>query len=214
MEYFSNNILRLSKDFSVTFMESILGLMIAFLVAQILFFLGYISKSFYDFIYPIIVSLQVIPLVTLAPFFIILLGVNMESKIAMAALISFFPIYVNMINGFQNLPSALKNLLHILNASDLQSLRLLMPVIYPAMFSGLKIAATLAIIGSIVSEFTGAKEGLGKNLYVSALQLEPELLVCSLILSAVAGHLLFFLIRLIEMKLGYWYLDEKKNSVR
>lgn len=203
--YIIENPQRLLKDFFTTGIESVLGLLFAFVLAFTFFLVGKFIPILYDTFHPIIIAFQVVPLVTLAPFFLILFGVGLESKVAMAALISFFPIYLSLVAGFRNMPREFLDLLNVLNASKKNMIKALLPLTYPSLFSGIRVASTLAIIGAIVSEFTGAREGLGKNLFVSALQLEPELLMSSLFLSAFLGHLLFFLINRLERKFGFWY---------
>lgn len=76
----------------------------------------------------------------------------------------------------------------------------------PNIMTGLKIAATLAVIGAIVAEFNGAEIGLGKNLFLAAKRLEPELMMSSLFLSSLLGGLMYFIIYLIEHRFGKWYL--------
>ncbi len=78
----------------------------------------------------------------------------------------------------------------------------------PSIIAGLKISATLAVIGAIVAEFNGADLGLGKNLYLSAKRLEPELMMTSLILSTIIGFLLFYIVKIIEVLKGEWYHEK------
>ena len=74
--------------------------------------------------------------------------------------------------------------------------------------TGLKISATLSVIGAIVAEFSGAEKGIGRNLFISAVRLEPELMVASLLMSTTIGFILFGIIILIEQKIGFWYLKK------
>ena len=80
------------------------------------------------------------------------------------------------------------------------------PLSIPNIMAGLKVAAALSVIGAIVGEFNGTKIGLGKNLFLAAKRLEPELMMSSLILSTILGGLMFLVIYLIELKIGKWYL--------
>src|SRR5690606_37333661 len=129
-----------------------------------------------DFVLPIMVTSQVIPLIVLAPFFIILMGIGLGSKIAMAALMCFFPIFVNFAQGFKAINPNIHELMHIYNADTWTRIRqVYFPLSMPSIMAGLKISATLAVIGAIVAEFAGAEVGLGRNLFISALRLEPEM---------------------------------------
>jgi NitT/TauT family transport system permease protein len=97
--------------------------------------------------------------------------------------------------------------MYIYNASKTQIIyRVYFPLSTPHIISGLKIAATLAVIGAIVAEFNGTEIGLGKNLFLAAKRLEPELMMSSLILSSVLGGSLYALIYFLELRIGKWYL--------
>ncbi len=147
-----------------------------------------------------------VPLIVLAPFFIILLGLGIASKVAMSALLCFFPVFVNFAQGYQGISSNIHDLLVINNAGKWASIRrVYFPLSLPSIFAGLKVSTTLSVIGAIVAEFTGAESGLGKNLFLAAKRLEPELMMTSLLLSAVLGGSMFLLIRLLEQRIGYWY---------
>jgi NitT/TauT family transport system permease protein len=158
-----------------------------------------------DFVLPIMVASQVIPLIVLAPFFIILLGIGLESKIAMAALMCFFPIFLNFAQGYKSISQDVHELLHIYNANILSRIKnVYFPLAMPNIMTGLKISSTLAVIGAIVAEFTGATQGLGKNLFLSAIRLEPDLMMSSLVLSTLLGAVIFGSIYLIEKRLTRW----------
>ncbi|QYO65280.1 ABC transporter permease [Leptolyngbya sp. 7M] len=161
-----------------------------------------------DFVLPLMVTSQVIPLIVLAPFFIILLGIGMTSKIAMAAVISFFPIFVNFAHGYKSISSNIHELMHIYDASTRFKIwNVYFPLSAGSILAGLKVSATLAAIGAIVAEFTGAEVGLGKNLFISAIRLEPDLMMTSLILSTLIGLTLFTSILLIERSFLGWNKD-------
>lgn len=98
-------------------------------------------------------------------------------------------------------------MMFIYGATTTQKIRhMYFPLALPNIMSGLKIATTLAVIGAIVAEFNGADVGLGKNLFLAAKRLEPELMMTSLILSSLLGGGLYISIVLIEKKIGKWYL--------
>ena len=92
--------------------------------------------------------------------------------------------------------------MHIYNADTWTCIRnIYFPLSLPSILAGLKISATLSVIGAIVAEFTGAKVGLGKNLFISAIRLEPDLMMSSLILSSLIGLFLFLTMRVLEKRL-------------
>lgn len=204
--YFIDNFSTLLQATWVTFYEAILGLLIATIFSfGTMIFCFYFPKLM-DFILPVMIASQVIPLITLAPLFIILFGAGATATIVMASLLCYFPIFVNFSNGVKHINKNIHELLFIYNATTTQKIQLVyFPLALPYIMTGLKISSTLTVIGAIVAEFSGGQMGLGRNLYLSALRLEPELMMCSLLLSALLGGTMFGFIYFIERKLGNWY---------
>jgi NitT/TauT family transport system permease protein len=158
-----------------------------------------------DYILPIMITSQVIPLIVLAPFFIVLMGIGLSSKIAMAALISFFPIFINFAQGYKSISKNIHELMMVYQAPlKFRIKNVYFPLSMPSILAGLKISANLAVIGAIVAEFSGAENGLGKNLYISAIRLEPELMMSSLFLSMFIGIFFYSLFVIIERRIVRW----------
>jgi NitT/TauT family transport system permease protein len=205
--YFNTNGEMLWEATLTTFYESILGLLIATLFSFVTMVVCFYFPKLMDFVLPIMVTSQVIPLITLAPLFILIFGIGITAKVMMAALLCFFPIFINFATGVKLISKNIKELLFIYNANTTQKIfNVYFPLALPNIMTGLKVSSTLAVIGAIVGEFSGAEIGLGRNLFISALKLEPELMMCSLILSSSIGMSMFWVIQLIETKLGNWYL--------
>jgi NitT/TauT family transport system permease protein len=187
-----------------TVIESSIGLLIAVAFSFGMMILCFYFPKLMDFILPIMVTSQVIPLIVLAPFFIILMGIGISSKIAMAALMCFFPVFVNFAQGYKSISQNIHELMHIYNASTWTRIKTVyFPLSLPSIIAGLKVSATLSVIGAIVAEFSGAEVGLGRNLYISALRLEPEMMMASLFLSALLGIVFYGIIKLIEDKIEW-----------
>lgn len=190
---------------SVTFIEAVLGLLFATIISFSIMIICFYFPKFMEFIMPIMVTSQVIPLIVLAPFFILLFGIGLISKVVMATLIAFFPIFVNFATGVKAIPKELMEFAQINNTPTHKKItNIYFPLSLPNIFAGLKVATTLSVIGAIVAEFTGAKIGLGKNLFLSAKRLEPELMMSSLILSIIVGGFLFLSILILERKTTKW----------
>ncbi len=205
IDYFGENHSALLQATQTTLIEAVAGLLIATFFSFGVMILCFYFPKLMDFVLPIMVTSQVIPLIVLAPFFIILLGIGLESKIAMAALMCFFPVFVNFAQGYKAISQNIHEMMHIYNANTWTRIRqIYFPLSMPSIMAGLKISATLAVIGAIVAEFTGAKVGLGKNLFLSAIRLEPDLMMTSLLLSAILGTFMFGSILLIEKRLTRW----------
>lgn len=206
--YFIENLSNLLLATFTTFYESLMGLIIATLFSFLLMIICFYRPSFLNFIIPIMVSSQVIPIIVFAPFIVLLLGIGVASKIVMASIISFFPIFINFCTGYNSIQKNILELLEIYNADKtFRIFKVYFPLSLQNIFTGLKISSTLAVIGAIVAEFTGAEIGLGKNLFLGSIRLEPELLVNSVVLSALLGGTLFYIVYLLEQYFGKWYID-------
>jgi len=154
---------------------------------------------------PYIVASQSIPVVAIAPLLVIWFGPGRLSKILISALIIFFPVLVNTIVGLRSVPEELRDLMRSLRATRWQTFRLLeVPAALPVLFGGLKVGATLAVIGAVVGEFVGADEGLGflinvaRGLYDTAL-----VFVCLAVLVGMALTL-FGIVALLERRFCSW----------
>jgi NitT/TauT family transport system permease protein len=204
IEYFGQNYIELIHASVTTFIEASAGLLIAVIFSFGVMIICFYFPKLMEYILPIMITSQVIPLIVLAPFFIILLGIGLGSKIAMASIMCFFPIFVNFSQGYKMIKQNIHDLMYIYNADKLTRIRLVyFPLSMPSIIAGLKISATLSVIGAIVAEFAGAEIGLGRNLYISAIRLEPEMMMSSLILSAFLGILFFGTISLIEKQIKW-----------
>jgi NitT/TauT family transport system permease protein len=147
---------------AVTLVEVLSGLALGLVTAMLLGYL--VAKSWFieQFISPLIVASQAVPIVALAPLLVIWFGPGMLSKVLVCALVVFFPVLVNIILGLRSVEPDLVDLMRSLQASRWETLRKLeLPSALPAMLGGLKVGATLSVIGAVVGEFTGADQGLG-----------------------------------------------------
>ncbi|MBI2272266.1 MAG: ABC transporter permease [Bacteroidetes bacterium] len=211
--YFFDNTGMLGTAFRITFIESITGLIIATVSCFLIMIICCFIPALMRFVVSFMVASQVIPLITLAPLFIILFGGGIMAKIMMSALLCFFPIFINMANGIKLIDRNIHELLYVYNATTAQKIRYVyFSLSLPQLMAGLKIAATLATIGAIVAEFNGADAGLGKNLFLAAKRLEPELMMNSLFLAGALGALMYGIVILIENRVGKWYLYPKSNA--
>ena len=206
-QYFVENTSNLLAATWITLIEAVTGLAIATAFSFGVMILCFYKPKLMDFVLPLMVTSQVVPLIVLAPFFIILFGIGLSSKIAMAALMCFFPIFVSFAQGYKAINSNIHELLHIYNAPiKFRIKHVYFPLSISSIMAGLKVSATLAVIGAIVAEFNGAEIGLGKNLYLSAKRLEPDLMMSSLLLSTVLGAVVYLVILTIEKRYGNWYI--------
>lgn len=143
---------------------------------------------------PVLISFQAIPIVAFAPLLGVWLGTGLASKIAMAAIICFFPIVVNTLQAFAAVDREYLELFTLYRARYAVSLkRLLVPASSPAIIAALKISAGLSVVGAIVAEMTGADRGLGYLILNGAYRLETDIMFVAMLLSALLGVTFFHL---------------------
>ncbi len=193
----------------VTLKEIIAGFLLAFGVGVTLAFLMFHFPILEQTFYPIVIGSQTIPVFAIAPLLVLWLGYGLPSKVVMAALIVFFPIVVNTLDGLKRADSDAVNLLRILKASQWQILwKVRVPSALPFIFSGCKIGISVSTIGAIIGEWVGSKEGLGYLMLHANAQLQVSLIFASLMYLTILGVGLFYLVVLIER----WSMPWRKFS--
>lgn len=155
--------------------------------------------------YPLVVASQTIPVIVIAPVLVVWFGFGIGPKIAIIALICFFPIAVNSLDGLGTVPAEQRKLIRSLGAGRLRVLSVLeAPTALPYLLSGAKVAAAVAVIGAVFGEWAGADDGLGHLMLVDNARLEvPRLFAAMVWLSAMAIAL-FALLSLIERRIAWW----------
>jgi len=188
-----------------TLIETVLGFGLALLIGVPLAVCVANSRLLNLALYPILVATQSIPKVAIAPIILVWFGLGINSKLALAFLVAFFPVVVDTAAGLHATPSGLLELARSLRASRLQVfMKVQMPAALPFVFAGAKVAITLAVIGAVIGEFVGSVAGLG-NLVLSAnSQLEGPLAWAALLWLSVLGILLFSVVALAERLLMPW----------
>lgn len=156
-------------------------------------------------IYPYLVALQAPPKIVLAPIFITWFGFDQPSKIAIAAVMSFFPMFLNTLTGLASVdPNAVK-LMRSLTASRWQTfIYLLLPNALPIMMAGVKLCWTLAVLGVIVGEFVGASMGIGYLIYAMNFQLDIAGVFSLIILLSAFTVAVYQLIEWLESRIVFW----------
>ncbi len=158
--------------------------------------------------YPLLVASQSIPKVAIAPILLVWFGTGIESKLAMAFVIAFFPAVVDTATGLRSTSPELLELARSLQCSRLQTFfKIQLPSALPSIFSGAKIAVTLAVIGAVIGEFIGSNEGLGNLLLTANSQLNSALVWASLVVLSVLGMLLYGAVVLAEKIMMPWAPD-------
>jgi NitT/TauT family transport system permease protein len=152
----------LARHTGVTLLEVVLGLLAGSIFATVLGYLLAKSRLLEHLLSPFLVASQAVPLVAIAPLLVLWFGPGIFSKILICALIVFFPVLVNTVVGIRAVPPAFYELMNSLRATRGQILRHLeIPAALPVFLGGLRIGATLSVIGAVVGELVGAERGLG-----------------------------------------------------
>jgi len=188
-----------------TFLESVYGFGLAVAIGIPLAVCVANSRILNLTLYPILVATQSVPKVAIAPIILVWFGLGMESKLAIAFLVAFFPIVVDTATGLQATPSGLIELARSLRASPVQVFaKVQFPAALPFIFSGAKVAVTLAVIGAVIGEFVGSVSGLGNLLLTANSQLDSALAWAALVWLSILGILLFGAVALAQRLLMPW----------
>jgi putative hydroxymethylpyrimidine transport system permease protein len=194
----------------VTLVEVLLGLAVAVPLGVLLAVAMHLVRPLRDAAYPLLVASQAIPIVVLAPIFVLAFDYGIGPKVAIVALICFLPVTVNLLDGLRSVPPELLKLMRSLGASRLRSLRSVeLPASLPYLFSGLKIAATVSVIGAVFGEWAGADEGLGRLVLLANNQLETPRVYAGTVLLTLMAVGLFLAVVLAERLVCPWNRKEK-----
>jgi putative hydroxymethylpyrimidine transport system permease protein len=194
----------------VTLVEVVLGLAIAAMAGIALAVAMHLFRPLRDAAYPLLVASQAIPVVVLAPIFVLAFDYGIGPKLAIVALICFFPITVNLLDGLRSTPSDLERLMRSMGASRLRTLRSVeLPASLPYLFSGLKVAATVSVIGAVFGEWAGADEGLGRLVLLGNNQLQTPRVYAGIVILTLMAVALFALVVLAERLACPWNRKEK-----
>jgi NitT/TauT family transport system permease protein len=195
----------LLRNTGVTLMEVLVGLILGVSVATGLGYLLARSRRLERLLSPYIVASQAIPIVAIAPLLVIWLGPGLSSKVLVCALIVFFPVLVNTVVGVRSVPEDLRDLMRSLQATRWQTLKSLeLPAALPIFLGGLRIGATLSVIGAVVGEFVGAKSGLGFMVNVGRGVYDTALVFVAVFTLIALALILYGLVSLLELHLLKW----------
>jgi NitT/TauT family transport system permease protein len=171
------------------------------------------SRRFNEFVMPTIMFFQIVPKVAIAPLFLVWFGVGSTPKILVAFLISFFPIVIDTAVGLRSMSTEMADLARSMGATRLQIFtKFRLPTSLPYLFSGLKVAATLAIAGTVVGEFVGADSGLGYLLLVTNSNLETALMFATIVALTIIGLVFYYIVELLEGLLIPWHVTHRARE--
>jgi NitT/TauT family transport system permease protein len=185
-------------------LSALFGIPAAMLIAS--------SRTMESYVYPLLVFSQSIPKVAIAPLFVVWFGFGMLPKVISAFLLGFFPVVVSGVQGFKSLDPDMRDLARSMRASRWQAFYMVsLPNAMPAIFAGLKVSVTLAVVGAVVGEFVGANSGIGFVLQRSIGNFELPTMFAALVILAMIGILLFWLVDLVERLVVPWHASQRSD---
>ncbi len=189
----------------VTVRETIVGFVLSLFLSLPLAVVIAFTTTLKRLVYPLLLGLQSVPKVALAPLIILWLGIGDWPKIVIVVLVCFFPILVNVVAGFEAAPRPMLDLMRSLLASRYSVFRLVRaPIALPHLFTGCKIAITFAVIGAVIGEFVAAQEGLGYMILMSTAQSRTPLAFAAIILLTMISVVLFYAVEVLERAVINW----------
>lgn len=201
----------LTQHTLVTLLEVLLGMLFGVSFATGLGYLIAKSRLFERLLAPYLVATQAIPIVAIAPLLVIWFGPGMFSKVLICALIVFFPVLVNTVVGVRAVSRDLRDLMRSLRATRGQTLRLLeVPAALPIFLGGLRIGATLSVIGAVVGELTGSDRGLGFLVNVGRGQYDTALVFVAVFTLVMLALALYGMVTWMEGRFLRWQEWQKK----
>ena len=197
----------------VTTREIIAGYLVAIVVSiPLALWIAY-SRFMENTLYPVIVFLQIIPKIAVAPLFIIWFGFGFTPKLLVVFLLSFFPIVVSSIAGFKSVDADIMDFARTTGASQWKMfLRIRLPQALPQIFTGLKVGAALAATAAVVAEFVASDKGLGYLLLQYNGNLDTPMVFATIILLSLIGLAVYYVVELIERFTIPWHISQHRPA--
>ncbi len=210
---FADNRSLLLDNAWVTLYEVLLGLAVSVFAGVFAALAMHLSRTLRDAAYPLLVASQAIPIVVLAPIFVLAFDYGIGPKLAIVAIICFFPITVNVLDGLRAVDPEQLKLMRSFGASRLRTLRSVeVPAALPSFFSGLRVAATVSVIGAVFGEWAGADRGLGRLVLMDNNQLLTSRAYAGIVLLTLMAVALFALAGLAERLACPWNRTKERTA--
>ena len=188
----------------ITLSEVVAGFGLAVSVGLPMALIIFYSPMFERSIYPILIAMQTVPKIVLAPLLVLYLGYGWAPKIVLAFLISFFPILISTVIGLQSLDKDLVNMVRSMGAKEYQVFfKIRLPAALPNVFGGLKVAIYLAVIGAIIGEYVAAEQGLGYLQLQANSQFDTTLNFATVVMISAIGVSLYLILNTLEKRISF-----------
>jgi len=195
-----------------TMIESLGGFALAIGLALVIAFVMNEMPLVRQALYPIIITSQTVPIVSVAPLFIIWFGYGVLPKIIVVVLVCFFPIVISLLNGLVSVDPDYLQLFRSMRASRWDTFRMVtLPLALPSFFAGLKISAAYSVMGAVIGEWLGAKQGLGYYMTIAQHSFQVDRVFAAIVVVTLLSMALFLLVGLLErMAIPWNSLPEQK----
>ena len=197
----------------VTVLEIVVGFGLALASGVALATAIGMSRTLERALYPFIIASQTIPIIVIAPMLLIWVGYGLAPKVIVVALISFFPIVVNMVDGLASVDRDMIRLMRTLGANRWQIfLKVRVPASLPYLFSGVRVAIAVSVIGAVIGEWVGSSEGLGYLMLRSKPQFLTERVFAAIVILSALGVALFASVGIAERLAIPWWSSTRRDS--
>jgi putative hydroxymethylpyrimidine transport system permease protein len=188
-----------------TALEIVLGILISLAFAVPLSMVMFANPAVENAIAPFLVASQAVPVFAIAPLLVVWLGYGISSKVLMAAIIIFFPITVNLLEGFKSCDQEYRILFQLMGAGFWKTMRLLFwKWALPQFFAGLKVGVSVATIGAVIGEWVGAQQGLGYLMIQANARLRVDLVFAAILWLSAMGVILWLFVGFLENRIIAW----------
>jgi NitT/TauT family transport system permease protein len=187
-------------------LSAVFGIPVAMLIAG--------SKTVESYVYPLLVFSQSVPKIAIAPLFVVWFGFGIVPKVISAFLLGFFPVVVSAVQGFKSVDPDMVDLARAMQGSRFHVFCAVnLPHAMPAIFSGLKVSVTLAVVGAVVGEFVGSNSGIGYVLQRSIGTFDLPTMFAALVILALLGVVLFWIVDRIEHFVIPWHVSQREQFI-
>jgi NitT/TauT family transport system permease protein len=170
------------------------------------------SKTVESYVYPLLVFSQSVPKIAIAPLFVVWFGFGIIPKVIAAFLLGFFPVVVSAVQGFKSVDPDMVDLARAMQGSRFHVFCAVnLPHAMPAIFSGLKVSVTLAVVGAVVGEFVGSNSGIGYVLQRSIGTFDLPTMFAAMVILALLGVVLFWIVDRIERVVIPWHVSQREE---
>ena len=203
----------LAEDIGVSAQSYGLGLLAAVVVGVLTGVAMASSRLLRDILDPWVSALNATPTIALAPLFILILGLGVESKVAICGIVMLFPILVNTYYGFSMTDRQLVEAAQAYAASPWQSyVKIKLPMALPSVIAGLRLAAAHGLVGVVVSELFGARAGIGLLIQTSAETFDTRALFVGICLLGIVGVVITYILIAVERRIGRWRVAQEESA--